>query len=84
VDRLLRDYIKRAEIRVQALYFYLERQAYADVVREAQEVVELLLKGLLRFTGIEVPKVHDVSKTLDEHFSYLPDKVWCTLTTLII
>ncbi len=75
MERLLKDYIKRAEIRIKALYFYLERQAYADVIREAQEVVELLLKGLLRLVGIEVPRVHDVSKTLDGHVSYLPDNV---------
>lgn len=33
-------------------------------VREAQEVVELALKGLLRSIGIEPSRVHDVSRDL--------------------
>lgn len=75
MSKLFKDYIKRADVRLQALEFYLQRQAYADTVREAQEVVELLLKGLLRFIGVEAPKVHDVGKTLDEHLEYLPEVV---------
>lgn len=35
-------------------------------VREAQEVVELALKGLLRGAGVEPAKVHDVSRDLEE------------------
>jgi hypothetical protein len=30
------------------------------VVREAQEIVELSLKGMLRQVGVESPKWHDV------------------------
>jgi len=33
---------------------------YNLVVRRAQEVVELVLKGALRFLGADYPKVHDV------------------------
>lgn len=34
----------------------LDEAAYSDVVREAQEFVELALKGMLRQVGIEPPK----------------------------
>lgn len=37
-----------------------ERQSWNVVVRRAQEVVELSLKGLLKIMGIEFPKVRDV------------------------
>lgn len=42
MDKLIRDYIKRAEIRIKALYFYLEQGGFADVVRESQETVEFV------------------------------------------
>ena len=34
------------------------------MVREAQEVVELLLKGALRFVGVDPPKRHDVRSAI--------------------
>jgi len=36
------------------------------VVRRAQEVVELTLKGALRFLGIDYPKKHDVGAVFAE------------------
>lgn len=36
------------------------------VVRRAQEVVELVLKGALKILGIEYPKIHDVGKIFDQ------------------
>ena len=61
---LSKDYIKRAEIRLKAIEVLLAHQSYADVVREAQEVVELALKAMLRQSGIEPPRIHDVSAIL--------------------
>jgi HEPN domain-containing protein len=58
------DYVRRAAIRLEALDVLFEHQSWADVVREAQEVVELALKGLLRAHGIEPPRIHDVSEVL--------------------
>lgn len=40
------------------------QEHYHRVVRKCQESVELALKALLLYTGIEYPKVHDVSKAL--------------------
>jgi HEPN domain-containing protein len=46
--------------------------AYADVVRESQEVVELILKGTLRFIGVDPPKRHDVRAVLLRFRDRLP------------
>lgn len=48
-DTLVKDYIKRAEIRIKLLQLYLQEKDYADTVREAQEAVKLLLKAVLRY-----------------------------------
>jgi len=44
-----------------------EKAKLFDVVREAQETVELALKGMLRAIGVEPPKYHDVGGLLLEH-----------------
>jgi len=71
-DDLTLAYLEKASVRLEALYFYRERNAYSDVVREAQSVVELTLKALLRAAGVEVPKVHDVGRTLEDNRDLLP------------
>lgn len=65
--KLAQDYVIRAKSRVKALTFYLSDKNFPDVVREAQEAVELSLKGLLKFHQIDFPRVHDVSGVLLEH-----------------
>ena len=59
------DYLKRAKGRLKALETLYGEQLWADVVRESQEVVELALKGLLRFLNIDVPRIHDVGAVLE-------------------
>ncbi|TDA70283.1 MAG: HEPN domain-containing protein [Clostridia bacterium] len=71
-DALTAAYLEKAWVRFQALLFYKEKGAYSDVVREAQEMVELLLKAVLRSIGAEVPKVHDVGRALEKHRHLLP------------
>ena len=71
-DELSLAYLEKASVRREALGFYRERRAYSDVVREAQNVVELALKALLRAAGIEAPKVHDVGRTLEDNADLLP------------
>ena len=66
-DELTRAYLKKAHVRFKALAFYKENESYSDVVREAQELVELLLKAVLRAVGVEVPKIHDVGRTLEKN-----------------
>lgn len=69
---LARSYFEKARKRLRALGVLFEDEAYSDVVREAQELVELALKGALRFVGIEPPKQHDVGPLLRQHAHRLP------------
>lgn len=77
------DYISRCKKRLKALDTLFEEQAWADVVRESQEVVELSLKALLRFSNIEVPRVHDVSGILEAEKDLLPKEVHKDLVEMI-
>ena len=64
---LAQSLLKKATDRLDILDLLLKKGAYSDVVREAQEIVELALKGMLRAVGIEPPKFHDVGGLLIEH-----------------
>jgi HEPN domain-containing protein len=57
---LAQSYLQKARSRLKILQILLDEKAYSDVVREAQEIVELALKGMLRQVGVEPPKWHDV------------------------
>lgn len=64
---LARSYIWKAETRLAVLDVLNKKGNFSDVIREAQEVVELALKGMLRAVGVEPPKLHDVGGLLLEH-----------------
>lgn len=68
-ESLARSYLLKAQKRLKALAVLRDEEAHSDVVREAQELVELALKGMLRAVGIEPPKFHDVGGLLLEHES---------------
>lgn len=84
--KLARDYLTRARKRLKAVALLFEEEAFADVVRESQEVVELLLKAVLRSFGIAVPFSHDLSESLAENASRFPAEVqalvprWCEVS----
>ncbi len=78
-DELTTAYLQKAAVRLESLMFFRDREAYSDVVREAQSVVELTLKALLRAVGIEVPKIHDVGRTLLANQDLLPESVRANL-----
>lgn len=69
---LAADHLRRAEARLRALDVLFESRSWADVVRESQEVVELTLKGLLRASGVEPPRIHDVADVLLAERDRLP------------
>lgn len=73
--RLARDYLLRSQKRLKAVALLFDEEAFADVVRESQEVVELLLKALLRSFGLAVPFSHDLSEALDTNAARLPSEV---------
>lgn len=74
-DSLATDYLVRAGKRLRALEVLMTEESWADVVREAQEIVEIALKGLVRACGIEVPRVHDVSPVLQQNRDRLPQGI---------
>lgn len=59
---LARSYLSKARVRLKALQLFYDEGAYSDVVREAQEAVEIALKGILWNIGVEPPKIHDVGR----------------------
>ena len=69
---LAADYVRRSAARLRALDVLYESSSWADVVRESQEVVELALKGLLRASGVDPPRVHDVADVLEAERNQLP------------
>ncbi len=69
------DYLLRAKLRCGAVDYLFKNKAYADTVRESQEIVELALKGLLRLSHIEVPRIHDVGEILLTQITALPEEV---------
>jgi HEPN domain-containing protein len=72
---LAADYVRRAGARLRALDALFDQESWADVVREAQEVVELAVKGLLRSSGVEPPRIHDVADVLRDEQARLPEAV---------
>ena len=72
---LAQSYMVKARKRLKILVVLMDESDYSDVVREAQEIVELALKGMLRQVGIEPPKWHDVGQMLKEYRHRFPDQV---------
>ena len=72
---LAQSYLLKAQKRLKILTVLLDEQAYSDVIREAQEIVEPALKGILRQVGVESPKWHDVGPVLQEYRARLPESV---------
>ncbi len=72
---LAQAYVLKAAKRLRAVETLLREESYSDVVREAQELVELALKGLLREIGIDPPKQHDVGDLVVEYSDRLPEAV---------
>ena len=70
--KLASDYLTRGRKRLKAVAVLLAEEAFADVVRESQEVVELVLKAALRSFGTAVPFSHDLSETFAENAHRLP------------
>lgn len=54
--------LKEAEEYFEEMIAAYKRGSWNVVIRRAQEVIELNLKGLLKIMGVEYPKVHDPSE----------------------
>ena len=81
-SELARAYLEKASKRRRVLEVLKEEQAWSDVVREAQELVELALKAMLREVGVDPPKWHDVGPILIEQAERFPDATRAQLSEL--
>jgi hypothetical protein len=80
---LAQSYLVKIGHRLKVLDLLMAEGAYSDVVREAQEVVELATKAMLREAAIEPPKWHDVGQLLQENAHRFPDAVRTDLPALV-
>lgn len=81
-DRLARDYLRRARLRRRTVDLLMTAGSYPDVVRMSHDVVELVLKGALRFIGADPPKRHDVHRVLGRFVERFPPEWLPALTEL--
>lgn len=72
---LAQSYLVKARARLKILPVLAAEQAWSDVIRESQEIVELALKGMLRHIGIEPPKWHDVGSLLEQYHDRFPPSI---------
>jgi hypothetical protein len=77
-----RDHLRRAEARRLALDTLMSASAHPDVVREGQDVIELVLKGALRFVGVDPPKRHDVHLVATRFIDRFPSEWRAALVEL--
>ena len=82
-DELALDYFRRAKVRRQVLDLLHNAGEYADVVREAQELIERAMNGMLRWAGIDPPRWHDVGSVLIEHRGLLPAAIEPSLEAIV-
>ena len=82
-SELARAYLEKASKRRRVLEVLKEEQAWSDVVREAQELVELALQGMLREVAIDPPKWHDVGPILTEQAQRCPEATRALLPELV-
>jgi HEPN domain-containing protein len=66
------SYVLKATSRLKILPVLHQDEDWSDVVREAQEIVELATKAMLRRAGIDPPKWHDVSTVILTHLENFP------------
>lgn len=72
---LAESYLIKAVKRLKILDVLFHEDDYSDVVREAQEIVELAQKAMLRQIGIDPPKWHDVGSIILEHREKFPEAI---------
>lgn len=69
----------RGSCRLKILAVLLADEGFSDVIREAQEVVELATKAMLRCVGIDPPKWHGVGSIIMDHLAHFPPVLYTEL-----
>ena len=72
-SRMGRLYVDEARGRVALVRVAIEKGLWAATVREAQEWVELFLKGALRLVAVEPARTHDVAEVLRREVNRFPE-----------
>jgi HEPN domain-containing protein len=72
-SRMARRYIEEAQGGMDLVRLAHQKGLWSTVVREAQECVELFLKGALRLVAVEPARSHDVSESLRNTAERFPD-----------
>jgi HEPN domain-containing protein len=67
-----RRYVEEARGRLELVRLARDRRLWATVAREAQEAVELLLKGALRLVAVEPARTHDVGDRIRRESGRFP------------
>ena len=70
--KMAQSYLRQAMERLIHAEEALRKGNYPYTIRQSQEAVELSLKGVLRLTGIEPPKWHDVGPILKKEKTRFP------------
>ena len=83
-NELSRSYLIKSEKRLKILDVLLKEEAYSDVVRESQEIVELVQKAILRKIGIDPPKWHDVSDIIISNLEFIPKEHHAEIKDIIM
>ena len=73
---MAREYVRRAEATLEEARRTFKKGDNPLTVRRSQEAVELSLKAVLRFLGIEYPREHDVRDALLEAAASRPMPEW--------
>jgi HEPN domain-containing protein len=68
-----RLYVEEARGRLALVRLALEKGLWAATVREAQECVELFLRGALRLVAVEPARTHDVAEVLRREAARFPE-----------
>jgi HEPN domain-containing protein len=70
---LSRSYSKQARARYRTAKLAYDQRNYPYCIRQAQESVELTLKGALKLVGVQYPKFLDVSEALLSNVHLFPE-----------
>ena len=73
--RLAEAFLDRARTRLKALDALRAEADFSDVVREARDIVDLCIRGMLRVMDIEVSRWREAREILQENMSRFPAEI---------
>ncbi len=73
--RLAEAFLVRARTRLKALDALRAEADFSDVVREARDIVDLCIRGMLRVMDIEVSRWREAGEILQENIRRFPSEI---------